>query len=62
MNQAVAATKLGGMTLIGCVGEENFGKELKAQFFKEGIRLCLGTELTNLRESLQLPFQMETIA
>ncbi|WP_078431740.1 ribokinase [Metabacillus halosaccharovorans] len=37
-NQAVAAAKLGGdVTLLGCVGDDAFGSELKQHLHKQGV-------------------------
>ena len=37
-NQAVAAARLGAhVTMIGCVGDDSFGKEMRSTLLKEGI-------------------------
>jgi len=37
-NQAVAATRLGGdVTMLGCVGDDAFGQELKQNLSKQGV-------------------------
>jgi len=37
-NQAVAAARLGGkVTMIGCVGDDAFGREMRATLIQEGI-------------------------
>jgi ribokinase len=46
-NQAVAAAKLGApTTLIGCIGKDAFGNELKAFLTSQGIDLSLVRETT----------------
>src|SRR5580704_12067769 len=46
-NQAVAAAKLGApTTLIGCIGKDAFGQELKAFLAAEGIDLAFLRETT----------------
>ncbi|KHF38852.1 ribokinase [Halalkalibacter okhensis] len=40
-NQAVAAARLGaGVTLIGCVGADAFGQELRSHLMNEGVSFC----------------------
>jgi ribokinase len=47
-NQAVSAAKLGApTTLIGCLGEDAFGRELSTFLSSQGI------DLTNLRYSME---------
>src|SRR5271167_2263034 len=44
-NQAVAAAKLGAATtLIGCIGKDAFGEELKAFLAAQGVDLALVRE------------------